>query len=423
MPRDRLEDAYYTAWQNTLTLLDFPSTNAAISTSESYDRYLTLLGQFTTSNSLDQAGFDELLNIIKENLDFFPAQSLATAAAENHFHTTGNSAWLATMLDILSTIDDAHSSSTSIAQTIKILVAINQTDKARQILSETKKQINLETSYELQAKIAEKEGDMQAALAAYKSAAAIRSNARNHYDIAFIHYTLGNIDEAKTELRTTLDIEPYFTPALSFLANLSVQEGDFDRAISLYEGILAYKATATDEYNLGNIYFIRKNIPDALKHANNALASAPGNPLHHLLVGEIHLYLDQQAEAEAALTQVLKLSKDSNEIFSLLAQATALVHLKDFQKAQSLLNHTEKMFGDLAEISYIKALLFFQLEQYELATENMEAALKSYNLEWFDFPWFTNSCFKVPGAETNADSRKICNNVISPGKTVLISDE
>ena len=97
-----------------------------------------------------------------------------------------------------------------------------------------------------------------------------------------------------------------------------IERGDYDKAIDVYRYILIRYAenTVAVEYAnayLGDIFLTARRLDLAEKHLKKAIATTPGNPHYHYLLGFTYSVKEQWAKAVTEFRKAIRLEPDNGE--------------------------------------------------------------------------------------------------------------
>lgn len=118
----------------------------------------------------------------------------------------------------------------------------------------------------------------------------------------------GCIAEARQGFQFTLGLNPDMVEALSNLAGLYQDLGQYDEALSLYKRALAVRPDMPELHvNIGLTYERLADFERALEHFEQAIRIQPHLPQAHNALGNVYLQLGRFSEAESAYRQALQL--------------------------------------------------------------------------------------------------------------------
>ncbi|MCL4558624.1 MAG: tetratricopeptide repeat protein [Deltaproteobacteria bacterium] len=113
-----------------------------------------------------------------------------------------------------------------------------------------------------------------------------------------------NYVDAKDEIERVLDAKPTDDRALNLLAIVMLKLEQYDKAIKIYEDLIArYPNTALLKTNLGVAYLKNNQAGDAVKEFSSVLQKEPGNKTVLKLYGKALLKTDRADEAFDAFTR------------------------------------------------------------------------------------------------------------------------
>lgn len=126
----------------------------------------------------------------------------------------------------------------------------------------------------------------------------------------YVHYLLGELDEATLDLKKALDLNPDRIEALHYLALVSYNRGDFPEALRLCETVLLRDPSRGESVLLeGKILRQTGNLPQALERLQSAAQLLPGSPEVHYELSRTLQILGQADEAkkEMKMYQTLRM--------------------------------------------------------------------------------------------------------------------
>ncbi|MGA7220652.1 MAG: tetratricopeptide repeat protein [Candidatus Sulfotelmatobacter sp.] len=128
---------------------------------------------------------------------------------------------------------------------------------------------------------------------------------KNDSNNAIAHYHLGlalemqhNEAQAESELREAVTLRPDLTDAQRALAQLQVQQGDFDGLMQTAQQIISSAPNAPDGYLTRALAEVKhQKYPEAEQDMRKAADLAPTNPAPYVQMGNLHLLQKQYADA------------------------------------------------------------------------------------------------------------------------------
>lgn len=156
-------------------------------------------------------------------------------------------------------------------------------------------------------------GDLPAAISQYKAALAIQPRDSDvMLDLGSAYRRAKLYKEARETYEAIIANDPRNADAYLNLGNVYLDQGEVDKAVSLYDKFAVYsnnkEAAAKNLLNAGFRYYDRKEYAKALTLYERALELTPQNALAFTDIGWTKLALGQKAEAIQAFERALKLN-------------------------------------------------------------------------------------------------------------------
>ena len=117
-----------------------------------------------------------------------------------------------------------------------------------------------------------------------------------------------------------------------FLARAYINEGNYDKAIELLEGILSddNKNNKSIMLVLGDAYLRNKNPEKALKSFESILKIDPNYPEAHYFIGNTYAFMKDYDKALESFNKTIELKPNYGNAYN--SKATVLYHLKRTKK-------------------------------------------------------------------------------------------
>jgi NAD-dependent deacetylase len=135
----------------------------------------------------------------------------------------------------------------------------------------------------------------------------VPGDARAHYHLAIAHRLLGELEEARNELRTSLELEPTLAPACAQLGGLALVAGRLEEALSWFSRALTLDpGHRVSRYQRGIALRFAGYRKEAIAHLQASLEPGPGalRPLlAHRVRGQLAEALSDLAEGPRRLSQ------------------------------------------------------------------------------------------------------------------------
>ena len=162
-----------------------------------------------------------------------------------------------------------------------------------------------------------------------------QANAELYGRLAGCYYEIGDIDNAQMYANKTIELEPKNNMALQVVSDISIQKGDFQKALQTLEICLQKSKTKAVTYHkMAKCYFMLGDIEKSNDCFDKSLEYNRDEKSVLYEYVESLLYQKQYALAEKKLNILEKLSNDELEILSLVFR----VH---YNLAQNVYNKTK----------------------------------------------------------------------------------
>lgn len=244
----------------------------------------------------------------------------------------------------------------------------------------------------LSARLLERRGDREGALARMREAAARRPSWRHLSRLADMEYRYGETAAAREHLALLLDRDPESWTGTSLLAQIELLSGSPARAAALYEKLVRRSPQASELANLGLAYLLLGRYREAEARFRRALDLEPGNAFVALNLADALALSGDRPAAEAAYRRVLdRIESDPARETSWQlqsARAQAYAHLSRRGDAVAAVERVLALAADNAQAAYEVALVYTLVGDRASAVLNAERALsRGVEPRWFDLPW------------------------------------
>jgi len=201
------------------------------------------------------------------------------------------------------------------------------------------------------------------------------SSVDEQFSIAVSDHQAGNLGSAIARYQAILQTDPNHHDTLVNLASALRKTGQTDQAIKLLTHASSiYPDSVHLNFNLGNIYWQRKNYRDAVTCYNNCYVSGFKHPA---LNKRLAICLREIKSYDLSLQQFkLAYSNDSSDIETANNLAEALIRFEAFDEAESILKNLVTTNPNLMAPIGNLANLYYRRNQYEDAIKQYKAALK-----------------------------------------------
>lgn len=138
--------------------------------------------------------------------------------------------------------------------------------------------------------------------------------ARVHHSLGHAYLIQGRLDEAVTELRTSIQLDPNFPDAHNSLGVAYGQQGQGEASIQEYQTAIRVKPNYAQAYfNLGVAYGERGQITEAIQEYRAAVQIKPDFPEVHYNLGQAYLAQGLRDDAIAEFRTTLRFDPDFPE--------------------------------------------------------------------------------------------------------------
>lgn len=369
---------------------------------QDYLLFATLYNSVLLEGRSDDNTLEQLQNILANSPYLYSAYALYRETAIDLYSKTNEIKYAELAKKVLSLAPPEYKY--SIFQAIDefwISLALRDFSQAnKQLEIASQRGIDESTQLELQAALHMDNNDLSKAVSSYQSALTLRPSTKILYNLALSYYWLSDFINAKNTLKILLNTIPQDYDAKQLLAGIYLSEGALTSAIAMYEEIIKINPQSSDVDNLGIAYTLVGRYQDALRMAQLAVKSSPKHPARILSLADVKLILGMTKQAETLYQQVITLSQQQ-DLFALLINAQAYVHLGLDKQAIKAINHAKKLAPENGQVAFVAAIVYSQLSEQVSAVNQVEEALAAgFGLVWFNLPWFDPLC-------SNTDFQKI----------------
>ncbi len=236
------------------------------------------------------------------------------------------------------------------------------------------------------------DGSQDRAVALMRRAAQLHPAANVLLSLAYLEYNDGEVAEARATLERLLVRAPRHFRAMSFLAQLELLQGDPERAVELYEQLIARSPEVTELSNIGLAYQLAGRLEDAEAAYQRAHEREPDNPVATLNLADALQLLGRGEEAAKLYRTVVDqvdLEHPDTSWQQLTVSAQALAHLGRTQEAVATVQRALQAEPDNPQVAFEAALVYAVSGERTSALVNAERALElGVSRTWFTLPWF-----------------------------------
>jgi len=235
----------------------------------------------------------------------------------------------------------------------------------------------------------ERQGKLEEALELRRHAAKQRPSWNRAYNLAFTLIRLSRWQEASQILDKLLAKAPELGRALSLRARAELSGGDPQKAVELYETLLARSDNLIDRYNLATAHLLLGNGASSAKEIEKALAVQPDHPFYLLALGEARSLEGREAEAQKIFRRVAKAPEGEHKWESLSVQAQAHARLGHKERAIELLQEALQLApGYDGQVAFEAALIYSLVGDRTAALVNLRKAVAAGKGGWLRLPAF-----------------------------------
>jgi tetratricopeptide (TPR) repeat protein/tRNA A-37 threonylcarbamoyl transferase component Bud32 len=241
------------------------------------------------------------------------------------------------------------------------------------------------------ARLLEKRGESDKALALMREGVSRYPSFRNLYWAAEMEKSLGHFDAARRDAEQLLANYPDSFEGLSKLAEIELLHGDIRRAVALYSRLVERYPRPGELANLGTSQMYLGSYREAEATFRKALALEAGDVFNRLNLGDAVTLAGRPEEAAPIYREVvLQAPLDATDWQVLSARAQAQAHLKDGPGAVESVQKMLRIGPEGAQIACDTSLIYSLLGDHNAALYNARRALRQgiaprlFALPWFD---------------------------------------
>jgi tetratricopeptide (TPR) repeat protein len=240
------------------------------------------------------------------------------------------------------------------------------------------------------ARLLEKRGEKEAALALMRMGVVKFPSWRNLLRAAHMEFAQGNFAAARAYVAQILANSPDHYEGLTLLAQIEFLHGDLDRAAVLYSRLVERYPRPLEQANLGTVQMYRRRYREAEASFRKVLATEPGDPFALLNLADTVSLQGRADEAVALYRQVVRATSLTATDWQVLsARAQAQAHLAASPGAVAAIQKMLRIGPEGAQIAYDASLVYTLLGDRNVALFNAQNALKQgIEPRLFALPWF-----------------------------------
>ena len=192
---------------------------------------------------------------------------------------------------------------------------------------------------------------------------------------AFDNFNKGNLGESRIILKRILLHSPKNIDALNLFGVIESINTKFESAIPIFNKVIAIKPNHYfAHFNLGNIYFSKKEYSKAKEYFEKALHIDPFNLGALTNLGHTLSMLGHFNEALYFLDKALDISSDSIE--ALNNKGKTLAELRKFQDAEFCIEKALKLNSNFFEVHFNRSVLMYKMNRYGEALYSIDQAIQ-----------------------------------------------
>ncbi len=240
------------------------------------------------------------------------------------------------------------------------------------------------------ARLLEKRGESEKALALMREGVSRYPSWRNLFRAAQMESSQGNFAAARRYAEQLLANYPDSYEGTTKLAEIEFLHGDLRRAESLYSKLVERYPRPLELSNLGTTQMYLGSYHEAEISFRKALALESGNVFVLLNLADALSLQGRSREAEPIYRQVVHEARLDNIDWQVLsARAQALAHLKDSPGAVEAVQKMIRIGPEGAQLAYDISLIYILLGDRNAALYNARQALQQgIEPRMFALPWF-----------------------------------
>lgn len=362
---------------------------------QDYLYYIELYNLLSIQGKNSDENLDKLANIITKSPYLYPAYTLYRNSALSLYDETLNEEYIRQFESIISGAPPEYKYSIfQLMDSFYIALALkNYDDVQKNIDKLSALDVDEITLLKLKGALYIAQNNLGDAIKSYKTALVLRPSIDLLYNLSITYFELSQYDNAKKTLKRLLNVIPNIYDAKLLLADTYLLKGDIKSAITHYESIQKYAGRHSHLDNLSIAYSLVGHYDKAHQAAELALSVQPNNPVTILNLADITYILGHSEQANYLYQQIIELTKSNNQLYSLLLNTQAHVHLGNNSEAIIALTKAKRISPDNGEVAFISALVYSQLNEKTSAVNQVEEALATnIGSVWFRLPWFDPLC-------------------------------
>jgi len=204
----------------------------------------------------------------------------------------------------------------------------------------------------------------------------------------------GDAGEARSYFTRALRISPHDLQATMMLAQLEEQDGNADRAVRLYKGLIAAgEKSAEPLLALARLAREQDHTDEMLDWLDKARVHDPRNINSRIILADYYLNARQPDRARPLIDEAARIATRQQEILAL--QGRLMLAEKDYKGALLPFGRLVTRYPDSAYGRVLFAESYRQLRQYDDARRQLDIALEQQ-------PWYLPALLQKAKLETQA---------------------
>jgi serine/threonine-protein kinase len=385
---------------------------------EDYNAYLALHRESQLGNGSPKKTLDRIATLLTRAPNFRPLYALYTHAALEMYDQSGDEEYLANVENVLNTAAMELGPSTFLELArFKLEIERKDFDSARDALEKIRKLSRDDYSLsKLSADLYAAMGDYAEANRHYERAIDVRPNRSLFYNTATSFYFAGDKQAAARTLRRSLELFPADAGSLDLLGLLTMEDGDIDAAIALFEKSVALQPHTSAYVNLGLAYMLAGDYVKSLDTLEIPRNKGSEEAILILNIADANKLLGQQETAALDYRNLIVRYRNQDPQVPGWVAAQAYSQLGEHRQALALLSQMPEAERTHTDAVFSSALANTRAGQKLTALNEVEKALSAgLSPVWFSLPWFNSLCELVEFADilARAGTAKPCSSVSS----------
>lgn len=362
---------------------------------QDYERFLALRQRFHVRGSAgEDPSFDlerELEAIRRSSPEFVSVYQFATTYWTGRFHETRQATDLEKARAALAAGQQIAPDDPRIAMAaFQLHLVVGELDMARSSLdSLAAREPGDAHVLVLRHRLLAQEGRKEEALSLLDQAIARRPSWSYYAHLAALHREMGRLDAARQAVERLLERAPESYFGQSRAAELEILSGHIDRAVELYEQVVARRKEPTELSNLGTAYLLQGRFEKAAETYRELAGMVPASAPALLNLADAER-LCEDPGAEEHYRRVVELTSSDPDPAALLSvKAQALAHLGEREAAVQAILEALRRYPEDPKIAFEASLVYAIVGETTSALLHARRALESgVSRVWFDIPWF-----------------------------------